>query len=107
MEGLNVATLPLNYKITERLIPIDPRFKNHRLPTTLQNQSRGRLERLSFKEKYVIYKSNKRSMPKKHPRKDYIHSIWTLSSRLAISKADMQKFPLSQKISSNKVPTEN
>ena len=35
-EGPDVAALalPLNCKITERLVLIDPRFKNHRLPTT-------------------------------------------------------------------------
>jgi len=40
-----VATLPLNYKITRRLVPINPRFKNRRLPTTPQERSKRNLER--------------------------------------------------------------
>lgn len=43
--GSDVVVLTLNCKITERLVPIDPRFKNRRLPTTSQKQSRGSLER--------------------------------------------------------------
>ena len=40
----NATTLLMDYKIIERLIPIDPRFKNRRLPTTLQKHNRGSLE---------------------------------------------------------------
>ena len=42
---LNVAALPLNCKITEKLVSIDSRFKSCRIPTTPQKQSRGNLKR--------------------------------------------------------------
>ena len=43
--GSGVAILSLNCKITERLVPTDPRFKNRKLSTTLQKRSRRSLER--------------------------------------------------------------
>ena len=40
----DVATIPLNCKLTKRLVPLDPKFKNRRLPITPYKQSRENLE---------------------------------------------------------------
>jgi len=48
-------------------------------------------------EKYLLCNRKKGWMPKKHPPGDYVHPIGKLSTRLATSKADTQKFSLSQK----------
>ena len=50
------------------------------------------------KEKYVLNIYRKKGwMPKEHPTKDYVQPICKLSRRLATSKVDPPKSPLSKK----------
>ena len=72
-EGFDVVLLPMNCKITQKLVPIDLRFKNRRLSNVSQKRSRENLEicfalvrPIQMKKQFVQFSQDPRSQRVAH-----------------------------------------